>query len=64
MKTFGHFPKELVCPLCGTDDDKPCALAIVDGTSIDGICEAIPIHIDCIKLRYDKELNLLYHIMP
>jgi len=60
MKTFKHFPKNVTCPLCRTNKDKPCVLVGIDDTSEGNIEEAIPIHVDCIELRYNKELNLFY----
>jgi len=60
MKEFKHFPKDVTCPLCGTNKDSPCTLVQIDGTSNGNIAEAIPIHIECISLRYNKELNLFY----
>ena len=60
MRTFDHFPKDSICKLCGTNDDKECILVPVQGTEEDGICEAIPVHIDCVKLIYWPEENIFY----
>ena len=60
MKRFEHFPLEAKCILCDMNTDKPCCLVGIDGTSDDGIEEYIPIHVDCINLRWDKEIGLLY----
>ena len=60
MKEFEHFPKEVICPLCGTNKDSPCTLIQTGGTSDGNIIRGIPIHIECIDLRYSKELNLFY----
>ena len=32
----------------------------VDDTEDDGICEASPIHVQCINIRHNKKSNILY----
>ncbi len=60
MREFKHFPKEDKCLICGTNEDKPCILVGIDGTQKDNIIEAIPVHSDCVELRYSKNYGILY----
>lgn len=60
MKKFDHFNPVNPCLICGTTDDKPCTLVPIDGTKHDRNCEAVAIHIDCINLRFNKELGIFY----
>ena len=53
MRTFEHFPPQSKCPLCGTSEDKECALIPIDGTQDDNLCEGMPVHTACIA-DYDK----------
>ena len=62
MRTFKHrntIGKD-VCPICKTNEDKETVLIQIKGTEEDNICEAIQVHLECIELIYDKELNLIY----
>ena len=61
LRTFKHFPKDSICKICGENDDKECVLVPVDGTDDGNICEAIPIHMDCLsKIRYNKKIGVFY----
>ncbi len=61
MRTFEHFPEDSVCPICKTSNDGECCLISIDGTDEDGICEAIPVHTDCLTcFRYNKDAGLIY----
>jgi hypothetical protein len=69
MKLFEHFPDSdrtlTRCPVCGTNEDKPCFLLPIDGTEEGRICQAAPTHADCIrenldKLWYNREANIIY----
>ncbi len=60
QRQFKGFPKNDKCKVCGTNDDKPCVLVGIDGTSDGHIEEAIPIHVDCVKLRFNSKVNVLY----
>jgi len=63
MRAFKHFPKDSTCKMCGTNDDKECILIPVDGTGDGKICEAIPVHVECIQkgdLRFSREVNIFY----
>lgn len=59
---FKHFPKVAKCPICGGNEDGECILAGIDGThdKDERIEQAQPIHVECIRLRYNKDMNLLY----
>lgn len=64
-RTFKHFPDDVLCPVCHTDDDGECFLIPIDGTQEDNIVEAQPCHVLCItrsldKLQYNKEYGLIY----
>ena len=66
-RIFECFPQNdsTRCPICGTGEDKPCFLMPIDGTEHDGICEATPTHVDCIRetlerWRYNREFNVVY----
>ena len=65
---FKHFPEKAICPLCKTNDDKACCLIPIDGTEKGNICEAKPMHVECVTaikgFRYNKEYNVLYHRFP
>jgi NAD kinase len=55
MMLFDHFPQDkTVCPICGTNDDKPCFLMPIDGREYDRICEAQPTHGDCLRDHADQ----------
>jgi len=66
-RTFDHFPQDgkSICPICGTTDDKPCFLVPVDGTEVDGNCEAQPVHAACVQdnldqLKLNRESGIIY----
>jgi len=61
MNTFEHFPKEAICPICGTNTDKECILIGIDGTQEGNNCQAIPVHLDCIleSLMYYKDIHII-----
>lgn len=46
-RTFESFPEDSICPICLTNDDGKTVLVAIQGTSEDGICEAIPMHLAC-----------------
>jgi len=65
MRTFEHFPKNKICPMCGTGEDKECILIPVDDTKDGNICEVIPVHAECARkgdLRYNREVNVFYKV--
>ena len=48
MRTFENFPKDNKCPICGTNDNRECILVGKYGTQEKNICQAIPVHADCL----------------
>ena len=65
IRTFEHFPEDIKCPICGTNDDKECFLIEIDGTVEGNICQAAPIHLDCItknlnKFRFNRDVGVIY----
>jgi hypothetical protein len=67
MRAFEHFPEDAKCPLCGTNKDKPCFLAGVDGTQKDDIEQAIPVHVECLTIdestyRINKQHGVIYRV--
>lgn len=62
-RTFEHFPETATCPLCGTNKDSPCVLIPIDGTLKVSICEAKPVHAECVHsdhMRYNVAVNVVY----
>lgn len=51
MRTFEHFPKESICPICGTNNDKETILIPIAEKKEDGesCVQAQPFHADCIQ---------------
>jgi hypothetical protein len=65
---FEHFPENRNCPICNTNEDKACFLMPIHGTEKGNICEAIPVHKECVevchdKLIYNRELKVIYMII-
>lgn len=61
LRTFEHFPEQITCPVCGTNEDAECVLCIIDGTNQDGISEAQPVHLRCaVADSYIPGMGLLY----
>lgn len=61
MRAFDHFNQSGdPCPICGTVDDKPTVLVAIHGTENDGICEALQIHLDCIKLTAYRDNGQIF----
>ena len=66
MRTFEHFPQTgTVCPICGTNDDKPCILVPIDGTYDDGKMEAQPAHAACMgehgdEFSFNRDAGVVY----
>jgi len=54
MRIFERFPEQSTCFICGSNEDKPCAL-IADVKTQEGFtCKADVVHIDCLELGYEK----------
>jgi len=66
MRVFEKFPENKVCPICGTNENKPGVLIGIDGTEEGHIMEADCFHVDCLELRvsYQNEnaLPTIYQI--
>lgn len=48
------------CVICKTSNKGEVILVPIEGTEDDGICEAQPIHVDCINLSFNRDHGLLY----
>jgi len=46
-RKFDHFPEEKICPVCDTNEDRPCILVPIPGTEEGNIMQAKPFHYDC-----------------
>lgn len=63
-RTFEHFPKEKICPACGTNDDEECVLIPIWGTREGNICEGQPFHLGCAVAQYfDKKRGMIYTVL-
>ena len=60
LRTFERFPENARCPLCGLNTDSECFLASIDGTQKGNICGAIPVHTECLELRWNPFLKVIY----
>ena len=60
MRSFEHFPKKSICPICGTNEDKEAVLIAIVGTQDGYNAEASIFHLDCLELWYDKENKAIY----
>lgn len=63
LRTFEHFPKDSVCPICGKNDDKECILLPIVGTQEDNIAQAQVVHTGCLDLWYDAEHKIIYQTL-
>lgn len=69
MRTFKHFPQDKTCPICKTNNDFPCFLMPVSGTSDGSICQAKPVHRGCIgdefikSLVISKDSDVIYYVV-
>jgi hypothetical protein len=62
MRIFEKPSENFVCPLCGTNDERPVTLVSIDGTQEGKIAEARQYHVDCIALtevKLDKQVILI-----
>ena len=63
--TFERFPQKDTCPLCNTNEDKECFLMPMDGTEENDLCQAQPVHLDCMtkyasSFRLSKTVGVIY----
>ena len=59
MRTFDSLG-QVACGICKEVKEGKGILVQIDGTQEDNICEAQPIHLDCINLRFNKDEGLFY----
>lgn len=60
-RTFKHFPKDKICPICKTNEDEETVLLPIDGTDNENICEAEPFHLYCAMAeRLNKSVGIIY----
>lgn len=52
-----------ICPICGTNDSKPCTLVSIEGTQNGSIARAEIFHLDCIELVFNDNIGILYQII-
>lgn len=62
MRTFKepNLSNDWKCPICDTNDVKEVVLIGIVGTESGNNIQAEQFHMDCIDLRLDKKLNILY----
>jgi hypothetical protein len=63
---FPHFPPDhAICPVCKTNEDKPCILLPIDGTGDGNIVEAKPTHVECMSegFRYSPKVGIIYKVV-
>ena len=60
MRTFDDMGEGIKCIICGTSKPGKTILIGKDGTQDGKIEEAVPVHLDCIELRYSEEAGLIY----
>jgi len=64
IRYFLEFPEDIICPICNTNEKDYCVLIGIDGTGDGSIEEGQPVHLHCLihkDLRYNKEVNVIYH---
>ena len=63
LNQFKYFPKNAVCLICKTNDNKACMLLGIDGTDKGSIEQAMPVHTECLinrTFRCGPECNIIY----
>lgn len=62
MRIFKKFndSHDAKCPVCKTAEMKEAVLVSIYGTQEGNIAEAIQVHLECIELAYDRDLNIFY----
>lgn len=64
--TYKNFPKDTICPICGTSENKEACLIPIDGTADGNICEVQPIHVACIDIsnfRFNRSSGVIYYLL-
>ena len=63
-RTYEHFPDNVKCPVCHTDDDGETVLVPIDGTGDGHIAEAQCVHLACcVPENFNKHRGLLYRFV-
>lgn len=58
-RTFDHFPADVTCPICGTNDDGLCVLIPIAGTREGMNVRAMPMHLACAVVRdWDEGMGM------
>jgi len=61
VRSFEHFPPQVICPVCETSVDGEMVLLEIDGTLENGNCEAAPVHLNCaMATRFNRDAKILY----
>ena len=60
MRTFKQINEAGKCLICGKNDEGEVVLVPIDGTAEGHNEQAEQVHLKCIDLRYNKEVNALY----
>ena len=63
VRIFKEFPKEDICPICGTNANKECILIAIEGTQEGNIAEAQCFHFECLQLFYNKDTGIIYQVL-
>lgn len=50
MRIFEKFPTTHICPICKTNENKPCTLIDVEEIREGFEVTSIPVHLDCLDL--------------
>lgn len=66
MRAFTNLPEGKICPVCGTGENKECALIPIDGTDLDDgrTCEAEIVHVECLQdgFRFNSNVGVIYKV--
>lgn len=49
-----------ICEICGESKEGKVTLVPITGTDDDGNSEAVPVHVDCIDLRFNRDTGVFY----
>jgi hypothetical protein len=61
LNCFEEFPTDQTCPVCGTNENLPCTLVAIDGTSDGSIAQAKPVHVKCaLANKMNEQLGVIY----
>jgi hypothetical protein len=60
LRTFKGLNKGSKCFICQTEDKGQVILVPIDGTAHERTEEALCMHVGCIKLRYNRNVGVVY----